>query len=96
VKVGKSQDFLSTSAQINGPQVSIIFPRREHGPNQLPNAGAIEIRHVAKIQQDALPPISKQIPKKFVDRFAFDQCKSSADVDDRYVSYLPGTSTKTQ
>jgi hypothetical protein len=96
VQVGKSQDFLSASAQIDGPQVRIIFSRRENGPNQLPNSRAIEIRHVAKIQQDALPPVSKKIHEKFVDRLAFNQRKSSADVDNRDVSYLPGTGTETQ
>jgi hypothetical protein len=96
VKIGKSQNFLSASAQVDGPQVRIIFSRRENGPNQLSNSRAIEIRHVAKIQQDALPPVSKKIPEKFVDRLAFNQRKSSADVDNRDVSYLPGTSTETQ
>jgi hypothetical protein len=72
VKVGKSQDFLSAIAQIDGPQVRIIFPRRKNGPNQLPNSRAIEIRHVAKIQQNALPPVSKKISEKFVDRLALD------------------------
>jgi hypothetical protein len=31
-----------------------------------------------------------------VDRLAFNQRKSTADIDDRYISYLPSTSTKTQ
>jgi len=62
----------------------------------LSNSGAIEIRHVAKIQQDALAPVSKEISEKFVDRLAFDQRKSSADINNRYVPYLAGTSTKTQ
>jgi hypothetical protein len=96
VKIGKSQDLLSAIAQIDGPQVRIVFPRRENGPNQLSNSRAIEIRHVAKIQQDALPPVPKKISQKFVDRLAFNQRKSSADVDNRDVSYLSGTSAETQ
>jgi hypothetical protein len=31
-----------------------------------------------------------------VNRLAFNQRKASADVHDRYVSYLPSTGTKTQ
>jgi hypothetical protein len=96
VKVGKSQNLLSASAQIDRPQIRIIFSRRKNGPNQLPNSRAIEIRHVSKIQQDALPPVSKKISEKFVDRLTFDQRKSSADINNRYISHLPGTSTKTQ
>lgn len=96
VKVGKAQNFLSPIAQIDGPQVRIILPRRKNGPDQLSNSRAIEIRHVAKIQQNALPSVSKKIPEKFVDRLAFNQRKSTADIDDRYVSYLPSASTKTQ
>jgi hypothetical protein len=96
VKVSQSQNLLSAIAQIDGPQVRIIFPRRENGPNQLSNSRAVKIRHVAKIQEDALPPVSKKIPEKFVDRLAFNQRKSSADVDNRDVAYLPGTSTEAQ
>ncbi len=96
VKVGKSQNLLSASAQIDRPQIRIIFSRRKNGPNQLPNSRAIEIRHVSKIQQDALSTVSKEIAEQFVDRLTFDQRESAAHVHDRDVSHLPGTSTKTQ
>ena len=96
MKVGEPQDFLSAIAEIDGSQVRIIFPRGKHGPNQLPDAGAIQIRNVAKIQQDALSAIAKEIAKQFVHRLAFDQRESPADVHDRDVSHLPGAGAKTQ
>ncbi len=96
MKVGEAQDFLSAIAQIDGSQVRIILPRGKHGPNQLPDAGAIEVRDVAKIQQDALSTVSKEIAEQFVHGLAFDQREPAADVHDRDVSHLPGTGTKTQ
>jgi hypothetical protein len=96
VKVSKPEDFLGAIAEIDGSQIRIILPRGEHGPNQLPDAGAIEVRYVAKIQQDALSPVSKEIAKQFVHGLAFDQCESSAHVHNRNIAYLPGTGTKTQ
>jgi hypothetical protein len=96
VKVGEPQDFLSASAQIDGSQVCIIFPRGKHGPNQLPNAGAIEVRYVAKIQQDALSTVSKEIAEQLMHGLAFDQRESPAHVHDSDISHLPGAGTKTQ
>ncbi len=96
MEVGQSQNFLSAIAQIDGSQVRIIFPRGKHGPNQLPDAGAIEVRYVAKIQQDALSAIAKEIAKQFVHGLAFDQRESPAHVHDRDFSHLPGTGAKTQ
>jgi hypothetical protein len=96
VKVGEAEDFLSPIAQINGAQVRIILPRGKDGPNQLPDAGAIEVSYVAKIQQDALSTVSKEIAKQFVHGLAFDQRESPAYVHDRDISHLPGTGTETQ
>ena len=96
MKVGEPEDFLSTIAQIDGPQVRIIFPRGKHGSNQLPDARAIEVRYVAKIQQHALSAVSKEIAEQFVHGLAFDQRESSAHVHDRDVSHLPGAGAKTQ
>jgi hypothetical protein len=96
VKVGEAQDFLSSIAQIDGSQVCIILPRGKDGSNQLPDAGAIEVRYVAKIQQDALSTVSKEIAEQFVHGLTFDQRESAAHVHDRDVSHLPGTGTKAQ
>jgi hypothetical protein len=96
VKVGKPQDFLSPTTQVDGSQIRIILPRGKDGPNQLPDAGAIEVRYVAKIQQDAFSTVSKEIAEQLVHGFAFDQRESAAHVHDRDVSHLPGTGTKTQ
>jgi hypothetical protein len=62
----------------------------------LPDARAVEVRYVAKIQQDALSTVSKKIAQQFVHGLAFDQRESAAHVHDRDVSHLPGTGAKTQ
>jgi hypothetical protein len=96
MKIGKPQDFLSAVAKVDGTQLRIIFARGKNRPNQLTNPGAVEIRHVAQIQQDTLSAVAEKIYQQFVNRLALNQRKSAADVHDRNVSHLPGTGAKTQ
>jgi hypothetical protein len=52
VQVRHMQDFAGARIQIHGVQLGVVFTGRVESANQLANPGAIEIRDIAKIQQN--------------------------------------------
>jgi hypothetical protein len=70
-------------------QLGVIFPRAIQPPNELADARAIQIRDVAKIEQNAPPAVLEQIDQQGMNGFAFDHREATADIHDRYISELP-------
>jgi hypothetical protein len=96
VEVREPQYFLSARAQIDRSQFRVILPRRKNRPDQLPDSGAIEIRNIAQVQQNAFSPVPEKIAQQLMHGLTFNQCESSADVDNRNLADLARAGAETQ
>ena len=96
MKVRETQDFLRAGAQIHGFQIRVILSRGKYGPDQLPDSRTVEIRNIAQVQKNTFPPIPEKIAQQLVHGLAFDQCESSAHVDNRNLADLARAGAETQ
>jgi hypothetical protein len=96
MEIRKAQHFLRPRAQIDSFQLGAVFSRSVKPANQLPKPRAVEIRHVAKVQQNSALAVAKQIEQKLVHRFAFNQSEPPSHIHDRNLTELPRARAKTQ
>lgn len=73
VQIRHAQDFARARTEIHSQQFSTIFPCGEKTADQLPDAGAVEVRNIAKIQEHAATPFLEQVRQQFVDGFSFNE-----------------------
>ena len=96
MQVRETQDFLCAGTEVHSPQFRLVLASREEAADQLPDAGAVEIGNVPKIQQHALFAVLKKVHQKIVHRFALDERKPAPDVNDRYFTQLSRARAESQ
>jgi hypothetical protein len=95
MQIRQPQNFLRPRAEVHRSKFSVVFARCENRPNQLPDSGAIQIRKIPHVQENAFPPVPEKIGQQFVHCLSLDQCKSSAHVYNRDVSHLTRAGAET-
>ena len=96
MQVYHSEDFGGAGAEFDRLQLRALLLRRVQASDQLAHPRAIEIRHVAKVQQEFLPAVLYEIQKQFVNRFSFDEGETASYVDYRNISKLTSAGTESQ
>src|SRR5450759_3330504 len=72
-------------------QLAALVANRGKGANQLANARAVDVAHIAQVQQNLLLPLAEQVLDGIAQHHtAFAQSDSPAQVHNRDAIYLPG------
>jgi hypothetical protein len=95
VQVCQPQNFLCPCAQVHGSKFSVVFARSENRPNQLPDSGAVQIRKIPHVQENAFSPVPEKVGQQFVHCLSFNQRETSAHVYDRDFSHLTRAGAET-
>jgi putative oxidoreductase len=96
VQIRQPEGLARLGIQLYRPQLSAILLRRVQAPHELPDPRAVEIRDMAKVEQELLASLSVQIEKQIMDRLALNERESSSHVNHGDIAELARAGTEYQ
>ncbi len=86
MQVRHVQNFPGAGIQVDGVEFRTVFSSRVQTANQLANPGTVQISYIPKIQKNPATAILEQIHQQSVNGFAFDQCETATNIDNRHIA----------